>query len=449
MSVNLCAIRTQNLFNRYVGVGQFVTKNRKPKKHDRLAGAGLYCLLKGTSRPSHRVGCHHICCDFATIVIALAPEIGEPTVPSQNPATTEPEPTSSPFELGIYSFAERTPDPTTGKMVSPETRLSDLLEEIVLADEVGLDVFGLGEHHRPEFVSSSPAVILAAAATRTRRIRLSSAVTVLSSDDPVRVFQDFATLDLLSQGRVEIMAGRGSFIESFPLFGYDLNEYHELFSEKLELLLNLRDSEHVSWSGQHRPTLENLGVYPRPLQDPLPVWVAVGGTPESAVRAGTLGLPMAIAIIGGLPERFAPLIDLYRRAARQAGHDPSKLSVSINSHGFLAEDSQQAVDESFPSVAAVMNKIGRERGWPPMSKQQYEASRTLRGALAVGNPQEVAEKILFQHDIFGHQRFLLQLSVGTMPHDKVMRAIELLGTEVAPVVRKEVARRGAATPALR
>ena len=366
---------------------------------------------------------------------------------SQNPATTEPALTSSPFELGVYSFAERTPDPSTGKMVSPEQRLADLLEEITLADQVGLDVFGLGEHHRPEFVSSSPAVILAAAAAKTKRIRLSSAVTVLSSDDPVRVFQDFATLDLLSQGRAEIMAGRGSFIESFPLFGYDLNDYHELFSEKLELLLKLRDLEHVSWSGKHRPALDNLGIYPRPLQDPLPVWVAVGGTPESAVRAGTLGLPMAVAIIGGLPERFAPLIDLYRRAARQAGHDPGKLPVSINSHGFLADDSQQAVDESFPSVAAVMNKIGRERGWPPMTEGQYEASRTLRGALAVGNPQEVAEKILFQHDIFGHQRFLLQLSVGTMPHDKVMRAIELLGTEVAPVVRKEIARRDAATPA--
>ncbi|UCH26094.1 MAG: LLM class flavin-dependent oxidoreductase [Trueperaceae bacterium] len=351
-----------------------------------------------------------------------------------------PTPTR-PFELGIYSFVELTPDPVTGVMVSPAERLADLIEEIELADQVGLDVFAVGEHHRPEFVSSAPAVILAAAAARTETIRLSSAVTVLSSDDPVRVFQNFATLDLLSRGRAEIMAGRGSFIESFPLFGYDLQDYDELFSEKLELLLKLRTSEHVTWSGRHRPALEDAGVYPRPLQEPLPVWIAVGGTPQSVVRAGTLGLPLALAIIGGEPERFAPLVELYREAGRRAGHDPAQLTIGINSHGYLADDAERAVEESFPSVQAVMNKIGRERGWPPLTRRQYEASRSLRGHLAVGNPDEIVEKILFQHEIFRHQRYLLQLSVGTLPHDKVMRAIELLGREVAPRVRAEIERR--------
>jgi probable LLM family oxidoreductase len=353
----------------------------------------------------------------------------------------ETKPTPPAFEIGIYSFAERTPDPLTGHIVSPAQRLHDLIEEIELADQVGLDVYGLGEHHRAEYMSSAPAVILAAAAARTKRIRLSSAVTVLSSDDPVRVFQDFATLDLLSNGRAEIVAGRGSFIESFPLFGYDLHHYNELFSEKLGLLLKLRETERVTWVGKHRAALKELAVYPRPLQTLLPVWVAVGGTPESVVRAGTLGLPMALAIIGGEPARFAPLVNLYWDAVRHAGHDPAKLTISINSHGYIADESRQASDESYPSVAAVMNKIGRERGWPPMSRAQYEASRVLRGHLAVGNPQEVAEKILYQHAIFKHQRHLLQLSVGTLPHAQLMHAIELLGTKVAPMVRQEVTRR--------
>lgn len=308
---------------------------------------------------------------------------------------------------------------------------------------MGLDVFGVGEHHRPDFVASAPAVILAMAAARTRRIRLTSAVTVLSSDDPVRVFQNFATLDLLSNGRAEIMAGRGSFIESFPLFGYNLRDYDALFSEKLGLLLALRASERVTWSGQHRPALEDQPVYPRPLQDPLPVWVAVGGTPESVVRAAALGLPMALAIIGGLPERFTPLVDLYREAARRAGHDPARLPLSINSHGFLADDSRQAADDYFPSFSIVMNKIGRERGWAPITRAQFEASRTLRGADFVGHPDEIIEKILFQHGLFGHQRLLLQLGVGTVAHPKMLRAIELLGTRVAPVVRQEIARRTA------
>jgi probable LLM family oxidoreductase len=321
--------------------------------------------------------------------------------------------------------------------------MRDLIETIELADQVGLDVFAIGEHHRPDFLASSPAPILAAAAARTTSIRLSSAVTVLSSDDPVRVFQDFATLDLLSNGRAEIMAGRGSFIESFPLFGYNLNNYDELFSEKLDLLLKVRESERVTWSGVHRPALHNLGVYPRPVQQPLPVWIAVGGTPESVVRAGTLGLPMALAIIGGMPERFVPLAELYREAGRRAGHDPAQLTLSINSHGFIAENAQQAADDYFPSYAAAMGKIGRERGWPPVTRQQFDAARTLRGSDFVGGPDEIIEKILFQHQLFGHQRLLLQLGLGAIAHKKMMKAIELLGTQVAPAVRTEIQRRGA------
>ncbi len=347
----------------------------------------------------------------------------------------------SAFEVGLYSFAELTPDPASGQMVSPAERLRDLIEEIELADQVGLDVYGLGEHHRADFAASAPAVVLAAAAARTKTIRLTSAVSVLSSDDPVRVFQDFATLDLLSNGRAEIMAGRGSFTESFPLFGYDLEDYDELFAEKLELLLKLREAERVAWSGKHRPALDDLGVYPRPLQTPLPVWVAVGGTPASVVRAATLGLPLALAIIGGLPEHFVPLVNLYREAARRAGHEVLRLPVGVNSHGFLADTSQRASDEFYPAYAEVMTRIGRERGWSGVTRAQFDLSRTLRGANFVGTSEEVLEKILFQHQIFKHQRFLLQLSVGTMPHAKVMRAIELLGTEVAPLAREEIGRR--------
>jgi probable LLM family oxidoreductase len=342
------------------------------------------------------------------------------------------------MEIGIYTFAEATPDPTTGRTIDPAERIRNLIEEIGLADQVGLDVYGIGEHHRPEYVASAPEVILAAAATRTERIRLTSAVTVLGSDDPVRVFQAFATLDLLSGGRAEIMAGRGSFIESFPLFGYDLDDYDELFEEKLDLLLALRESERITWKGRHRPPIDDRGVYPRPVQNPLPVWLAVGGTPASAVRAGSLGLPMALGIIGGMPERFAPFAELQRAAAREAGHAPPRLS--INSHGFIADTSQEASDLAFPAFATTMDKIGRERGWPPMTRDQFEASRTLRGANLVGSPQEVIDKILFQHEIFGHDRFLVQLTVGSIPHERVLRSIELLGTEVAPVVRRETAR---------
>jgi probable LLM family oxidoreductase len=333
------------------------------------------------------------------------------------------------MELGVYSFAE-----VTGG-VDPAQRLKHLVEEIELADQVGLDVYGLGEHHRPDYASSAPAVVLAAAASRTSRIRLSSAVTVLSSDDPVRVFQDFATLDLLSGGRAEIMAGRGSFVESFPLFGYDLEDYDSLFAEKLELLIALRAGEHVTWSGQHRPALDGLGVYPRPMQERLPVWLAVGGNPPSAVRAGVYGLPMALAIIGGQPERFAPLVDLYRRSARRAGYEPV---VSVNTHGFVADTAERAVEAFFPSYADVMTKLGRERGWPPMSRSDFDEMTSLRGAVALGSPEQVAEKIVFQHGVLGHQRYLMQVSVGTVPHREVLRAIELLGTEVAPLVRKEL-----------
>jgi probable LLM family oxidoreductase len=341
------------------------------------------------------------------------------------------------MQLGVYTFAETTPDPVTGRVISPAQRLRDLLEEIELADQLGLDVFGVGEHHRPDFAVSAPAVVLAAAAARTRSIRLTSAVSVLSSDDPVRVFQDFATLDLLSNGRAEIMAGRGSFIESFPLFGYDLENYDELFEENLELLLRIRENERVTWSGKHRAPISDLGIYPRPVQQPLPVWIAVGGTPQSVVRAGTLGLPLALAIIGGAPERFAPFLELYRESARRAGHDADKLPVSINSHGFLADSSQQAADAYFPPYAEAMTRIGRERGWPPTTRMQFEAARSLRGALLVGEPQEMIDKIMFQYQIFRHDRFMVQFSVGTMPHALMMRSIELFANQVAPVIRRE------------
>ena len=329
----------------------------------------------------------------------------------------------------MYTFAELTPDTTGSRTISAEQRLRNLLEEITLADEVGLDVFGVGEHHRPDFVVSAPAIVLAAAAPLTKRIRLTSAVTVLSSDDPIRVFQQFATLDLLSGGRAEIMAGRGSFIESFPLFGYDLADYDRLFEEKLLRLLELRR--------------EVPGVYPRPVQEPLPVWVAVGGSPESAYRAGALGLPMALAIIGGLPERFVPFAEIHRRAALEHGHDPPP-QLSINSHGFVGDTSEQAAEDYFVPLKTMMDRIGAERGWRPLERQDYDAGRTLRGATVVGSPEEVAAKILYQHELFRHDRFLIQFTVGSLPHEKTMRAIELYGTKVAPLVRDELSRRAAA-----
>jgi alkanesulfonate monooxygenase SsuD/methylene tetrahydromethanopterin reductase-like flavin-dependent oxidoreductase (luciferase family) len=382
-------------------------------------------------------------------------------------------------ELGLATFADL---PLGADAPGAARRLRELLEEIELADQLGLEVFGVGEHHRPDYAVSAPPIALAAAAARTQKIRLSSAVTVLSSADPVRVFQDFATLDLISGGRAEIMAGRGSFTESFPLFGFDLDDYDELFAEKLELLLALRASERVTWSGRHRPALHDVGVYPRPLQNPLPVWIAVGGTPASVARAGMLGLPLMIAIIGGAPARFAPLVDLYRRAVTQgralgeagsgegdqanravaqgrspAGAEdgrgtalggktpatPARPAVGINSHTYLATTSQRAGDEYFPAYSQVMNRIGRERGWPPMSRAQFDAACGPEGHLLVGSPQQVVEKILTEHELFGHQRFLAQVSIGTLPHARAMRAIELFGSEVAPAVRAALAPRPA------
>ena len=326
------------------------------------------------------------------------------------------------MEIGVFTFADVREGETA------EQRLRDLVEEVELADEVGLDVFGVGEHHRPEFAVSAPAVVLAAAAARTKRIRLTSAVTVLSSAVPIRLYQQFATLDLLSGGRAEIMVGRGSFIESFPLFGFDLRDYDRLFEEKLVELLHIRETGR---------SLAGYDVHPPPMQQPLPVWVAVGGTPESAVRAGMLGLPMALAIIGGLPERFTPFAELHRRAAAEAGHEAPRLS--INSHGYIADTAQQALDESFPYVSAAMNKIGQERGWPPMGRADYDAAASLRGSNFVGTPEQVVEKILFQHELFGHDRFLVQFTIGGIPHEGILRSIELLGRQVAPAVRAALA----------
>ncbi len=347
------------------------------------------------------------------------------------------------MELGLYTFGDVGVDPA-GDRIDPARRMKNLMEEIVLADEVGLDVFGLGEHHRPDYAVSAPAVALAGAATLTTRIRLTSAVSVLSSDDPVRVFQQFATLDALSGGRAEIMAGRGSFIESFPLFGYDLDDYDRLFAEKLALLMQLNEGERITWpGGDHTPKIEDRGVYPRPVNGKLPIWLAVGGTPNSVVRAGMLGLPLALAIIGGEPARFAPLFGLYRRAAAQAGHDPAALSSSINVHGFVAETTQQAADAFYGPQKAVMDRIGRERGWGPQSRAQYDASRGPDGALFVGSPAELTDKILAMQEIFGFERFLIQMAIGIVPHAELMRAIELFGTRVAPEVRKAVAGRKA------
>ena len=326
------------------------------------------------------------------------------------------------MELGVYTFGD------VGPGISPQRRLTQLIEEIELADQVGLDVFGVGEHHRDDYVVSAPTVVLAAGAARTERIRLTSAVTVLSSDDPIRVYQQFATLDLLSGGRAEIMAGRGSFIESFPLFGYDLDDYEQLFTTKLEQLLALR----ATGMANDRP------VYPRPIQEPLPIWIAVGGTPQSVARAGYLGLPLALAIIGGQPERFAPMVELYRDAARQGGHDPEKLPVSINSHAFVADTTQRAADTFYGPYSAVMTRIGRERGWSPMTRGQFDAALGLHNHLVVGDVDAVVEKILFQHSIFGHSRFLAQMSIGPMPHDAVLHSIELFGREVAPRVRAAI-----------
>ncbi len=341
------------------------------------------------------------------------------------------------MQLGIDSFAASIADPLTGLTVTPAQRLAELLDEIETADQVGLDVFGIGEHHRPEFLDSAPPIILAAAAARTKNIRLTSAVTVLSAADPVRVFQEFATLDLISKGRAEIVAGRGSFVESYPLFGLKLEDYDSLFQEKLELLLAIRESTHVRWSGKHRASLTGQGIYPRPLQNPLPIWVGVGGTPASFARAGALGLPLMVAIIGGEPHRFRPLIDLYREAGRQAGHSAHKLSVGLHSIGFLADTTAQAADDFFPGYAHTFSEIGKERGWPPTTRAQFDATRGPKGALLIGNAETVAEKLLYVNQALGGlSRVTFQMGVAAMAHEKMIRAIEILGTQVAPLVRK-------------
>ena len=346
------------------------------------------------------------------------------------------------MELGLYTFGDVGTDPVTGARVSPAERLRNLVEEIELADQLGIEFFGLGEHHRPDYAVSVPAVALAAAATRTRNIRLSSAVSVLSSDDPIRVFQQFATLDNLTDGRAEIMAGRGSFIESFPLFGHALEDYDTLFAEKLEMLIKLSEGEAITWpGGQHTPKIDGRGVYPRPVQEKLPIWIAVGGTPQSVARAAMLGLPLALAIIGGEPHRFAPLFKLYRDAAQKFGRDPKTLKTSINVHGFVGETTQEALDTAFAPHTDVMNRIGRERGWGPMSKEQFAASAGPLGANFTGSVAEVTDKILANHELFGFDRFVLQMAIGVMDHKKLMKAIELYGTRVAPEVRKAVAAR--------
>ncbi len=338
-------------------------------------------------------------------------------------------------QIGIDSFAASIPDPVSGATLKPVERMQHLLEEITLADQVGLDVFGIGEHHRPEFLDSAPAVILAAAAALTKNIRLTSAVTVLSAADPVRVFQEFATLDLISQGRAEIVAGRGSFIESFPLFGLDLHDYDSLFAEKLDLLLKIRENPKISWSGKHRPALNGQSIYPRPLQNPLPVWLGVGGTPESFARAGVLGLPLMVAIIGGEPHRFRPLIDLYRESGRRAGHKPEQLQVGLHCIGFVADTTQQAADDFFPGYAHTFTQIGKERGWPPTTRSQFDALRGPTGALIVGDAETAAKKIRYIDEALGGiTRLTFQMGVSTLPHAKMLRAIELLGKSVSPKV---------------
>ena len=348
------------------------------------------------------------------------------------------------MQIGVDSFAAAISDPATGLTLGPVERMQHLLEEIELADQVGLDVFGIGEHHRAEFLDSAPAVILAAAAGRTQNIRLTSAVTVLSAADPVRVFQEFATLDLISHGRAEIVAGRGSFVESYPLFGLRLEDYDSLFSEKLDLLLKIRENTNVYWSGKHRAPLTGQAVYPRPVQNPLPIWIGVGGTPASFARAGMLGLPLMVAIIGGEPKRFRPLIDLYREAGRRAGHSAEKLIVGLHSIGFLGETTQQAADDFYPGYAHTFTEIGKERGWAPTIRAHFDAVRGPTGALLIGDAETVTEKILYVNEVLGGiSRITFQMGVSTLPHRKMLRAIEILGTQVAPIVRKELT----ATPA--
>ncbi|MBE7182308.1 MAG: LLM class flavin-dependent oxidoreductase [Terriglobus roseus] len=340
------------------------------------------------------------------------------------------------MQLGIDSFIAHRPDPVSGVMISAQERMANLVEEIVAADQAGLDSFGLGEHHREEFLDSAPAVILAAAAARTSRIRLASAVTVLSAADPVRVFQEFATLDLLSNGRAEIVAGRGSFTESFPLFGFRLQDYDALFAEKLDLLLQLREQNPITWTGKFRPAMQAQGIFPRPVQQRLPIWLGVGGTPQSFVRAGVLGLPLMVAIIGGEPHRFRPLIDLYRQAGQQSGHSADDLKVGVHVLGHIAETNERAADDFFPGYAREFTNIGKERGWPPVTRAQFDALRRPKGALMVGDPQYVAEKLrTLDEDLGGLYRIQLQTSVAGLTHAQAMRSIELYGAQTAPALR--------------
>ena len=339
------------------------------------------------------------------------------------------------MQIGIDSFVAITPDPRTNLALTPVERMNNLIEEVVLADQVGLAVFGIGEHHRPEYLDSAPAVILAAAAARTSQIRLTSSVTVLSAADPVRVFQNFATLDLLSRGRAEMVVGRGSFIESFPLFGLALEDYDSLFAENLDLLLTLRENTRVHWAGKHRAPLTGQGVYPRPVQARIPIWLGVGGTPQSFARAGTLGLPLMIAIIGGEPHRFRPMVDLYREAGRRAGHAPEKLQVGVHAFGFVADTTEQAADDFFPGYANVFTQLGKERGWPPTTRAQFDAGRSRTGALLVGSPEQVIEKVHYYNEVLGGvSRLNFQMSAAALTPGMLMHAIELLGTRVAPAV---------------
>jgi len=344
-------------------------------------------------------------------------------------------------QIGIDSFAAAHTE--SSRALSAADRLNNLIEEIELADQVGLDVFGIGEHHRKEFLDSAPAVILAAAAARTKSIRLTSAVTVLSAADPVRIFQQFATLDLISQGRAEMVVGRGSSIEAFPLFGFSLDDYDELFAEKLGLLLNIRENEHVTWSGKYRPPLTGQGVYPRPVQNPLPIWIGVGGSPASFARAGALGLPLMVAIIGGETRRFRPLVDLYWEAGDRAGHSRDRLKVGVHSLGYVAATTQEAADDFFPGYARAFTDIGKERGWPPATRPGFDAQRGKYGALLIGSPDEVAEKIIRHSEALGGvSRFTFQMNAASLPHRKLMKAIEVLGTRVAPVLRDSSIARG-------
>lgn len=342
------------------------------------------------------------------------------------------------IEFGVMTFADMAPETVSGKGTNAHQRIQDLLEEVKLADKVGIDVFGLGEHHRDDYSVSSPTTFLGAAAAVTKDIKLTSAVTVLSSDDPVRVYQQFATIDLISGGRAEIMAGRGSFIESFPLFGYDLNDYNELFDEKLELLLEINKSEKVNWSGNLRAPIHNLGVYPRALNGEIPVWIAAGGTPASAVRAAKLKLPLMLAIIGGMPENFVPFIDLYKKSALENGTSPEELQVGINNHMFVAETDEQAAEQFFPHYAAMMDRVGRSRGWQPMSRQQFDFMRSERGSLLVGSVETVVNKLVLEHQLFGYTRFMAHASLGTTPHDLTMKSIELYGEKVIPAVKERL-----------